>query len=86
MANKLNIPNYQGNANRNYKDMPPHTHQMPLKKQTGVPAVVQWVKNLTAAAQVTAEVWVLSPAWCSGLRIQHCHSCGPNSIYGPELP
>ena len=24
----------------------------------GVPAVVQWVKNLTAAAQVSAEVWM----------------------------
>ena len=32
----------------------------------GVPAVAQWVKNLTAAVQVTAEVWVWSPARCSG--------------------
>ena len=29
----------------------------------GVPAEVQWVKNLTAAAQVTAEVWVQSLVW-----------------------
>ena len=25
---------------------------------TGVPAVVQWVKNLTPAAQVTVEAWI----------------------------
>ena len=34
----------------------------------GVPAVEQWVKNLTAAAQVAAEVWVLSSAQHSGLK------------------
>lgn len=34
----------------------------------GVPAVVQQVKNLTVAAQVTAEVRVRPPAWCSGLK------------------
>ena len=27
----------------------------------------KWAKNPTAAAQATAEVWVQSPAWCSGL-------------------
>ena len=30
--------------------------------------MVQWVKNLTAAAQVTVEVWVSFPARCSGLK------------------
>ena len=34
----------------------------------GVPAMVQCVKNLTAAAQVAAEVWVQFLAWCSGLK------------------
>ena len=34
----------------------------------GVPAVVQWVKNLTAAAPVTAEMRVLSLALCSRLK------------------
>ena len=34
----------------------------------GVPALVQWVKNLTAVAWVSAEVWVQSPAWRSGLK------------------
>jgi len=29
----------------------------------GVPAVAQWTENLTAVAQVAAEVWVPSPAW-----------------------
>ena len=34
----------------------------------GVPAVLQWVKNLTAAAWVTAEAQVQSPAQHSELR------------------
>ena len=34
----------------------------------GVPAVAQWVKNLTAVARVTVKVWVRSPAWYSGLK------------------
>ena len=29
-----------------------------LKYEAGVLAVVQWVKNLTAMAQVAVEVWV----------------------------
>ena len=40
------------------------------KKYTisGVPAVVQWVKNLTAVAQIAAEAQVQSPVWCSRLK------------------
>ena len=34
--------------------------------------MVQWVKNPTAVAQVTAEVWV--------------HSCGSDSIPSPGTP
>ena len=34
----------------------------------GVPAVAQWVKNLTAKARVVAEMQVPSPAWHSGLK------------------
>ena len=34
----------------------------------GVSPLVQWVKNPTAAAQVTLEVWVRFPAWHSGLK------------------
>ena len=30
--------------------------------------MVQLVKNLTAVAQVAAKLWVLSSAWCSGLK------------------
>ena len=30
--------------------------------------MVRWFKNMTAAAQVTAEVWVSSLAWHSGLK------------------
>ena len=31
---------------------------MSNKTEIGVPAVAQWVKNLTAVAQVVAEAWV----------------------------
>lgn len=40
------------------------------KKAAGVPTVVQWGKNLTAASWVAAEVWVRAPARCSGLKDQ----------------
>ena len=30
--------------------------------------MAQWVRNLTAEAQVTVELWVQSLAWCSGLK------------------
>ena len=33
--------------------------------------MAQWVKNPTAVALVTAEVWVPSPAWCTGLKDLH---------------
>lgn len=47
-----------------------------IKKQPfGVSAVVYWVKNLTVAAQVTAEAWVGSLAWCSGLKDLASYSC-----------
>lgn len=35
----------------------------------GVPAVRQWVKNLTAAAWVAAEVQVQFPPHCRGLKV-----------------
>lgn len=44
-----------------------HKLQIKVIVLIGVPAVVQWVKNLTAAAaRVTAETWVSipGPAWC----------------------
>ena len=34
----------------------------------GVPTVMQWVKNLTAVALVTAKAQVVSLAQCSGLK------------------
>ena len=55
----------------------------------GVPAVVQRVENLTAAARVAVEAWVQSEAWPSGLRIWPCwsysidHICCSDSIPGP---
>ena len=58
-------------------------------RNLGVSAVVQCVKNPTAAAQVTAEARVQSLAQHSGLRIKCCHSyrvgrsCGSNSIPWP---
>ena len=40
-----------------------------FKKQLfGAPAMVQWVKNLTAVARVAVEVWVQSLTQCSGLK------------------
>ena len=54
--------------------------------------MAQWVKNPSAAAQPTAEVWVPTSAWCSGLEIQCCcssgvgRSCGLDSFTGWELP
>ena len=53
--------------------------------------MVLWLKNLTVVAQVTVEAWVPSPAWCRGLRIQWCCSCGvgcrcdSDAILGPEI-
>ena len=32
-------------------------------QRTPTPAVVQWVKEPTAAAKVAVEMWVRSPAW-----------------------
>lgn len=34
----------------------------------GVSTMAQWVRNPTAAAQVTAETQVGFPAWCSGFK------------------
>ena len=52
-----------------------HTTQQqksnPIKKwegDLGVPAVAQWVKNLTAAVCVAAEVQIPSLVHCSGLQ------------------
>ena len=38
-----------------------------LQKELGL-AVEEWVKNPTASAWVTAEVWVRFPAWYSWLK------------------
>ena len=43
-------------------------------------AVVQWIKDLTSVAQVTAEVQSQFPAEGSGLRILNCQNCGIGSI------
>ena len=50
-----------------HHDLFPREHILKLL-HSGVPAVVQWVWNPTAAALVAAEVWVQSPVWCSGLK------------------
>ena len=39
-----------------------------LKLSLGVPTVAQWVKNLTAAAQVAEEVQVQSLAWAQWVK------------------
>ena len=50
--------------------------------QSGVPTVVQWVKNPTAATRVFVEVVVQSLAWPSGSGSVG-HSCGLDSFPGP---
>ena len=37
----------------------------------GIPVVAQQVKNLVLSLSGAGSV----PAWCSGLKIQHGHSC-----------
>ena len=50
----------------------------------GVPVVAQWVKNLTAAAQVAEEVQVQSLARLRGLKNPtSCHSCDLDTIPSP---
>ena len=38
------------------------------KFNDGVPALAQWVKDPTAVAWVTAEVWVQSSVWRCGVK------------------
>ena len=45
------------------------------RKQLGVLAVAQWVKNMTAVAQVAVEVQVQSLAWGSRLDLVWLHLC-----------
>lgn len=40
-----------------------------------VPALVQYIKNLTTVSQVAAEAQNWSLAWYIGLKDQFCHSC-----------
>ena len=55
----------------------------------GFPTVMQWVKNSTAVAGVTAEVWVRSLAQSSGLKdlvvlqLQLRFSPWPGNIHVP---
>ena len=51
-------------------------HLKRMYTMLGVPTVAQWVKNSPAVTQVTEEIQFWSLAHCSGLRIQHCYSCG----------
>ena len=44
--------------------------------------MAQWVKNLTAAAQVAAEAHVQSLAWCGGLK----DPALPQQSLAPKLP
>ena len=46
--------------------------------------MVQWVKNLTAAAWVFAEVLVGSPPWVKGSGVGG--NCDLDPVRGPELP
>ena len=57
------------------------------EKFGGVPAMAQWVKNLTGAAQVAEKEWVLSliphpVQWVKGSHIAAAAICCSNSIPG----
>ena len=63
-----------------------------LKRQTtqthtgGAPHAAQWAESLSAAAPVTAEVQVQSPARHSGLKdpaTRHCLACSLDSVPDP---
>ena len=41
-----------------------------MTKKNGVPAVVQWVKNLIVVAWVAAEACIQSPAWLNEFKDQ----------------
>lgn len=57
----LNFPKFFLRVRRDY-------FSKSLKECLGVPAMVQWLKNPTAAARVAAEPWVQSPAQHSRLK------------------
>ena len=56
------------NAYINLKNHPKKKKERKKAKTYGIPALAQWVKNPTAATQVTAKAWVYSLAWHSGLK------------------
>jgi len=67
----------------------PYVTAAPVKRRrknikTRVPTAVQWVKNLTAVAQITVEGQVQPLAQHRGLKIQCCCSFGLDSVPGPE--
>ena len=39
-----------------------------MQSRQGVQTTAHWVKNQTVVAQVTVQVWVHSPAWCSAIK------------------
>ena len=51
----------------------------------GVPAVAQWVKNPTAAAWVSAETGIRSPALHRGLKDMGLPHCSSHSVPGPGI-
>ena len=57
-----------------------------LKWALEIPPVVQWVKNSTTVAQVTAEIQVQSLTQHSGIRIQCGHSYGIGRSYILDSP
>ena len=56
----------ENKSNQEPKLPPQEARRRP--KQTRVPTTGHWIKHAIAVAQVTAEVRVGFPAWCSGLQ------------------
>ena len=46
----------------------PKNKKQTKKKTLGIPSVDQWIRNPTAAALVTTDAWVQSPARYRGLK------------------
>ena len=57
-----------GSENEQLKKTKTKTKLSSRSLQSGVPAMTQWVKNLTTAARVTVEVQVQSLDQLSGLK------------------
>ena len=48
---------------------------------SGVPTVTKWVNDPACIHGIASSI----PAWCRGLRIRHCCSCGVGHSYNSDF-